>query len=399
MFDVVKLTDLLAVSAPGDLHLPQFNYTEPFVPTAAGESLAMDASLSQGFAFSALFQSSLVSSTSLGMSLLQRSVSEASSSEHASFIGFSWGPAADAFNLVDSETRREECAGNYAKPISMRSLQASQSIPTHFGGKAQNTPIPNSHRFSTPIRYPTATPYTNSAQTGTIRRSAPRRTVSDREAMKQLVDCVGMSARKKVLESGRKPRVLTSFTRNGSSSRKELRFVSSPIPLPDYNAPSPVNDLSRRQKSTSLGGVDISIPNGDHNGSLSVTEDTESEGPPSPSPRPGSAMSRRSTTPTLTSVASQRLGLASLSLNGGNFAAQNSGFRMDVNVPSDQGLNAAQNDHHAEALSANRQTATTASYTPSEFDGLEERHAVLMRDIGELEERLSNLTSLMKRPV
>jgi hypothetical protein len=361
----------------------------------------MDASLSQGFAFSALFQSSPVSSTSLGMSLLQRSVSEASSSsEHASFIGFSWGPPADVFNLVDSESLRDQRPGNYANPISMPSLQASQSILTHFGGKVPSTPIPNSHRFSTPIRYPTATPYTNSARTGTIRRSAPRRTVSDREAMKQLIDCVSMSARKKVLESGRKPRVLTSFTRGGSSSRKELRFVSSPIPLPDYNAPSPVNDLSRRQQSTSL-GVDISIPNGDHNGSLSVTEDTESEGPPSPSPRPGSAMSRRSTTPTLTSITSQRLGFASLSVNGGNFAAPNSGFRMDANVPSDQGP--ARNDHHAETnkvLSANRPRATTvSSYTPSEFDDLEERHAVLMRDIGELEERLSNLTSLMKRTV
>ena len=361
----------------------------------------MDASLSRGFAFSALFQSSSVSSTSLGMSLLQRSVSEASSSsEHASFIGFSWGPPADVFNLVDSESLRDQRAGKYANPINMPSLQASQSILTHFGGKVQSTPIPNSHRFSTPIRYPTATPYTNSARTGTIRRSAPRRTVSDREAMKQLVDCVSMSARKKVLESGRKPRVLTSFTRSGSSSRKELRFVSSPIPLPDYNAPSPVNDLSRRQQSTSLGGVDISIPSGDHNGSLSVTEDTESEGPPSPSPRPGSAMSRRSTTPTLTSITSQRLGFASLSVNGGNFAAPNSGFRTDANFPSNQGL--ARNDHHAEtnkALSANRPRATTvSSYTPS-VDNLEEQHAVLMRDIGELEERLSNLTSLMKRTV
>lgn len=359
----------------------------------------MGSSLSQGFAFSALFQSSSASTTSLGISLLQRSVSEASSSsEHASFIGFSWGPPADEFNLVDSESLPDQCAGNYANPIGMRSLQASQSILTHFDGKVQSTPIPNSHRFSTPIRYPTATPYTNSARTGTIRRSAPRRTVSDREAMKQLVDCVSMSARKKVLESGRKPRVLTSFSRGGSSSRKELRFVSSPIPLPDYNAPSPINDLSRRQRSTSFGGVDLSIPNGDHNGSLSVTEDTESEGPPSPSPRPGSAMSRRSTTPTLTSITSQRLGFASLSVNGGNVAAPNPDFHMDANVPSDQGLNAARHAETNTGLSANRPRArTVSSYTPSEFDDLEERHAVLMRDIGELEDRLSNLTSLMKR--
>lgn len=358
----------------------------------------MDGSLSQGFAFSALFQSSSVSSTSLGMSLLQRNVSEASSSsEHASFIGFSWGPPADAFNLVGSESLCDQYAGNYTNPIRMRSLQANQSILTHFGARVQSTPISNSQRFSTPIRYATATPYSNLPRTGTIRRSAPRRTVSDREAMKQLVDCVGMSARKKVLESGRKPRVLTSFTRSGSSSRKELRFVSSPIPLPDYNAPSPVNDISRWQRSASSGGVDISIPNGDHDGSLSITEDTESEGPPSPSPRPSSAMSRRSTTPTLTSVTSQRLGF---SLNGGNSVAVN---HKDGNTASDQGVNAAQNVHHAEtnkALPATRpRTSTVSSSTPSEFDDLEERHAVLMRDIGELEERLANLTWMMKRTV
>lgn len=350
----------------------------------------IDASLSQGFAFSELFQSSSLPSASLGVSLLQRSVSEASSSsDHAAFIGFSWGPPADAFNVVDSGVLHDQHSRNYARtpnPVRIPPPQLSQ------GGRVQSTPIPNAHRFSTPIRFTTTTPFSSIPRTGTIRRSAPRRALSDREAMKQLVDCVGMSARNKVLESGRKPRVLTSFTRSGSSSKRELRFVSSPIPLPDYNALSPINDLSKRQHgSASLGRIDVSISNGDHN--LSVTEDAESEGPPSPSPRPGSALSRRSTTPTLTSMASQRLGF---SLNGGNPVAMTS---VDGYLTAGQ---MAQKDHQAETKNKvppiDRPGATTvSSSTPSIFDDLEDRHTILMRDIGELEERLSNFTLMMKR--
>ncbi|KAF8335131.1 kinase-like protein [Amanita rubescens] len=404
VFDGIDWDALPSLSAPADLHLPQFSYTGPFIPGQGEEAPEMDASLSQGFAFSALFQSSSLPSTSLGISLLQRSVSEASSSsDHAAFIGFSWGPPADAFNVVDSGSPHDQHLRNYEKtpnPVRFQPPQLSQSILSHLGARVQSTPIPNAHRFSTPIRYATTTPFSSIPRTGTIRRSAPRRALSDREAMKQLVDCVGMSARNKVLESGRKPRVLTSFTRSGSSSRKELRFVSSPIPLPDYNALSPINDLSKRQHgSASLGRIDVSISNGDHNGSLSLTEDAESEGPPSPSPRPGSAMSRRSTTPTLTSMASQRLGF---SLNGGNPVATTSGFPVDGYLTAGQNNHMAEKDYQTEtknkASSINRLGATTvSSSTSSIFDDLEERHTLLMRDIGELEERLSNFTLLMKR--
>ncbi|THU80380.1 kinase-like protein [Dendrothele bispora CBS 962.96] len=90
-----------------------------------------------------------------------------------------------------------------------------------------STPFPSGHHddnggsgYQTPYRAQTLPRV--AAGGGTL----PRRRVSDREAMRQLVDCVGLSARKKVLESGRKPRLLLDgiFT-GGKGRRKELRFV------------------------------------------------------------------------------------------------------------------------------------------------------------------------------
>ena len=116
---------------------------------------------------------------------------------------------------------------------------------------------------------------TPAASTTTLRRTrtAPRRAVSDREAMRQLVDCIGLSARKKVLEAGRTPRVVATTT------TKSLRFATL--------------DFTNGDSALAL--------------ALAATSDEESDGadaPPSPSPspgpRPGSAMSRRSVTPTAT---------------------------------------------------------------------------------------------------
>ncbi|KAK2467665.1 hypothetical protein APHAL10511_000520 [Amanita phalloides] len=400
IFGGVDWNALSSLPAPVDLHLPQFTYIEPQPISSQPELLQPDESHSQGFAFSALFQSSSDSTTSLGVSLLQRSVSEASpSSDRASFIGFSWGPPLDAFNVVDSEeSPPDQSPFNNMKtpyPIRIPSLQADQSVLGRFG-RVQSTPVPNSHRFSTPIRYAAAlTPYSTSIpRTGTIRRSAPRRTVSDREAMKQLVDCVGMSARKKVLESGRKPRVLTSFSRGSSSSKKELRFVTSPIPLPDYSAPSPTN----RQRSASLGGVVIENTDGTYNGGFSGTEDTESEGPPSPSPRPGSAMSRTSATPTVSSMTSQRVGITSLSLNGGNSVVLDAGLsKVNHSHGVSQDIRTIYRTEIGGQARSRRRATTVSSSAPSIFDDLEDRHALLMRDIGELEERFSNITWLVNR--
>ncbi|PPQ76943.1 hypothetical protein CVT24_009032 [Panaeolus cyanescens] len=245
-----------------------------------------------------------------------------------SFIGFSWGPPMDAF--PSSSPASTPIPGNAAELMGEKSMlsfappefgfpgvastprppskvQTSHETPLPVFSGQRNTNIlsvPSRHAFSTPRPLPAAfmTPlrFTNTPvpggtgyvpgsvlRTGTVRRTLPRRSVSDREAMKMLVDCVGMSARKKVLESGRKPRLLDGFggrfsgnvrfngsgnqsgsgqavgngdgtrsrSRSGSTadlkrqgSWKELRFDPTvpPIPKPDYSGAQSHSGRSRR---------------------------------------------------------------------------------------------------------------------------------------------------------
>lgn len=187
--------------------------------------------------------------------------------------------------------------------------------------------------------------------------------VSDHEVMKQLINCVGMSARKKVLESGRKPRILTMFdvsskggggsmgSQTGSAGtgfkssvggygtlRKELRFNRFTMPIPglDYSAVNSSKsrgvmalepsrngnrDNDKRKPLGTMDDSDIYYYSQEYNAkanpkpsryspsSSSTSNDSEGGHPPSPSPspRPGSAMSmmsmtmlsQRSRTPTI----------------------------------------------------------------------------------------------------
>ena len=120
--------------------------------------------------------------------------------------------------------------------------------------------------------------------------------------MRQLVDCIGLSARKKVLAAGRTPRGSTL----GPSRIKSLRFATEPPESLDFAeaarySPSDGAGAWRDDDSSKLDGTAVFA--------LDVSGEDESDGAsasdappsPSPSPRPGSAMSmlsRRSTTPT-----------------------------------------------------------------------------------------------------
>lgn len=214
--------------------------------------------------------------------------------------------------------------------------------------------IPSTHlnAFTTPIRPYNLSPYHTLPRPSTIRCTASRRAVSDREAMQQLVDCIGMSARKKVLASGRKPRVLDSFSRNSASTiRKELRFGPPPIvPTKSFD-------------STDFPPVSASL---DLDGS-----ESGSEGPPSPSPspRPGSAMStlsRRSVTPTTTvSYSARHLGIPSTSQSV--ISQDTSGLYSRVEWRDD-------------AISL-----------------LEERNTALLSRLGEIQLRLDDLRATIER--
>ncbi|KAG6888599.1 hypothetical protein C0995_007118 [Termitomyces sp. Mi166 len=337
VFRGVDWTNLPAQQAPSDLDLPQFTYTEPgsLAPSPAPAGY-QDETHSQGFAFSALFQSSTASS-SPGLSILRsksspdppRPIEEDAT---ASFIGFSWGPTLDAFPVPQNDEDLEGHTLSYMDtPRPLRTLSTyltpnSAFITPRFSAHA--TPRPGGHdKFTTPVRPSGLPPPGTLMRTGTVRRTGERRNVTDREAMKQLVDCVGMSARKKVLESGRKPRLLTrsgSTTANGAPTRKELRFTTDPIPIPSPNLvdTAPGTDSGAKAKVASPPRSRVAVPpksilvnNHNQPAAWSGSEDTDSEDPPSPSPtpRPGSAMSilsRRSGTPTISSARIGTMGTA-----------------------------------------------------------------------------------------
>ncbi|KAJ3865682.1 kinase-like protein [Lentinula novae-zelandiae] len=397
---------------PSNLHLPQFTYSIPEAKVDTSERLSEE--FSQPFAFSALFQSSAASS-SPGLSIFHDTPSfkgsgplSESSTSAASFIGFSWGPTKDAFpDMHMSESAENEQRSptglspaplpNLPQPSSNIARLTTPSIPSH------------AHAFSTPVRPTTdllATPYyaqtlPRSLGSNAVRRTVTRRAVSDREAMKQLVDCIGMSARKKVLESGRKPRILTSFAnRTGTvTRRKELRFVhdadlssiSSRYPKAGYelSAHSSGSGISR------IFGTGIQDGNGgsESGDGLTTGSDTEgdtsmgtySEAPPSPSPspRPGSAMSmmsmmsKRSGTPTLTSTFSQRLG-GTPSITSRSY----SNSALLVPAPSISLSNPGTSRRNRTT------TSVTISFEHETLDELEMKHAAIMEDISVLEKRL-----------
>ncbi|TFK19767.1 kinase-like protein [Coprinopsis marcescibilis] len=304
-FHGINWSTLPSQSAPEDLHLPQFTYAQP-EPAPKGSPMVADPSaeeqFSQGFAFSAFFQSSHASS-SPGMSFLRNSTTPRPASRismrddpSSAFIGFSWGPTLDAFP-DQPQLSPEWKAANFTLPHTTPTPFRKMSVVHPTPGQQYLTPAyttsslatPNrytSHAFITPVKPYASSPMHTIQRTSTLRRTAGKRNVSEREAMKQLVEAIGMSARKKVLESGRKPRFLTksnlgytatrrrsgstssnhslnrqpslksvkseefppassqtaaaaattgnSNNANGGTLRKELRF-SAPIPMPNYN--------------------------------------------------------------------------------------------------------------------------------------------------------------------
>lgn len=367
--------------APQNLHLPQFTYTEPanLTPAPAGVQPDHEDTHSQGFAFSALFQSSNGSSSSPGLSILR-----SRSSPHparpveeditASFIGFSWGPTLEAFPTQDFLGHSDHSSDNMNTPRPLRLPSTYLTPNPSYITPRWSSSRPSTNRYSTPIR-PSAivamTPLQTLQRTSTIRRTGAKRDVSDREAMKQLVDCVGMSARKKVLESGRKPRVLTSFSRSGTL-KKELRFLPSSISVPDYGDSNPVSaSVQPRAKPKP-----ILINNNHHHAISSGSEDTDSEGPPSPSPspRPGSAMSiisRRSGTPT---VSSTRMGMSTILLGIPRSASGRSlsfSRSIDLSLPE----------------------ATVENLT---FEEMEDKLASMLSDIRGMEAKLQHVTNMIR---
>ena len=270
---------------PPALHLPLFTYNEdlsgapaPRLPDPAQEpSSSSTIATSAPFAFSAFFQPSEDGNSGSPAALpALRSTSSSSILREESesfFIGFSWGPTADAFPD--------------APPPPATAPTPRVLVP--------QTPLDiASFEFKTPMRR-IGTNTSTGARPSTLRRTgtrtAPRRAVSDREAMRQLVDCIGLSARKKVLESGRTPRLARTTT----TATKSLRFASL-----DFTTTNGDSGTLSSALALALAASDDEHEESD--GASACTSDAPPSPSPSPGPRPGSAMSRRSVTPVTTQL-------------------------------------------------------------------------------------------------
>ena len=398
-------------TAPSNLHLPQFTYAEPanVSPVPPGFQPQSEDTHSQGFNFSALFQST-VASSSPGLSvLLSRSSQPPRASDEdniTSFIGFSWGPALDAFPAQESHRiSTSTLDSNTPRPIRLPSTYLTPN--TNFVSPPwpiQTDAIPN--RYTTPMRPTALTPFQTLQRTGTARPSTLRRSVSDREAMKQLVDCVGMSARKIVLQSGRKPRILRSFSSSGSLKlKKDLGFV---IPLQDYgNTSSTSYTTSSGDTGTLMTGATSQFTSAllqgrpkenDNEIQVSGSEDTtDTEGPPSPSPtpRPSSSMSilstRRAGTPTIGSM---------------RIVSQGSTITMSLGVPrsasvrsmrsSSLSFNRSFGGETSPGLLPHQESDTDKARGVPTMGELEKRLERLMADMRSLEEKLGRLRQMAK---
>ncbi|KAF8521106.1 kinase-like domain-containing protein, partial [Hysterangium stoloniferum] len=216
--EYVDWNSLRQKNPPSNLHLPHFTYS-----TAAPDHLENGSQpkveepgvlcneseqFSRPFEFSALFKSSQSFSGPSFLEAAQISTPPSNINRAtSSFIGFSWGPRINALNPPST---------NAEMPPPILHQETANPTPRPTNALRSTNPLPllgvdaNNLRFLTPIRrtsLPIVHGHTVSIPRtiGTGRRIQGRRILSDREAMQQLVECVGLSAHKKVLESGKKP--------------------------------------------------------------------------------------------------------------------------------------------------------------------------------------------------
>ena len=245
------------------------------------------------FAFSAFFQpSEEFNSGSPALSALRTASNSILREEAESFfIGFSWGPTDDAFPDTPLTTPPTP------SPAALRMRNAHHApvpqTPLDIARSELKTPM---RRISTTTATGMGTGTGTIPRPSTLRRTrtAPRRTVSDREAMRQLVDCIGLSARKKVLDSGRTPRSALARAKT-----KTLRFATH-APLDFANG-----DSGTLSSALALALATSDDDDDESDGASAGTSDAPPSPSPSPGPRPGSAMSmlsRRSATPVSTQL-------------------------------------------------------------------------------------------------
>ncbi|GJJ14010.1 hypothetical protein Clacol_008267 [Clathrus columnatus] len=309
-FQYMNWESLHEQQPPDRLHVPQFTYSVTATERLGnnGEDQGYDESseqYTQPFQFSVLFQSS---QTIPGASFLQNTPLPSKNNNNLTsvnaFIGFSWGPRLSVFTTATTTAHsvpdlrsqtilhREPVLLTPRPPSVIRSRSAFVP-PTQTTSQPFITPI---RRTSLPFSqggYGNVTTLQRTTFQGTGQSTKEIRPLSDREAMQQLVDCVGMSAHKKVLASGKKPRFLQTLGSQKGSKGARLLF----------------NPLAAMTNTN----INTNTPSDGY--ASGASSETESQ-PASPTPRPSSALSRngwggrstpslmagRSTTPTLTFI-------------------------------------------------------------------------------------------------
>ena len=194
------------------------------------------------------------------------------------FVGFSWGPRSNAFDVVINTSHTPLREVHNAPENIDRHVPPTISRPINrplFDVRFSEPPA-TVNRFATPVRPPMPQAHSTIPRTiGFPASLRPTRVVSDREALRQMINCVSASARKKVLESGRKPRFISLLRRPSSAASLQVERERPKIP-------------SLRLKTDATETIVV------RRGELNASDSMDGSAPPSPSPRPGSSMSRRS---------------------------------------------------------------------------------------------------------
>lgn len=158
--------------------------------------------------------------------------------DDAEWDGFTWGPTLDAFDpaisigLLPDDSIHRPLATSTSPPTVGLGITRSAQTPL------RPTTLDSRDSYRTPLRpSPVLSGSTATGGLSTVRRSRSR-PISEQRQLQEMVDCVGLSARRRVLESGRKPRllVLKRFDSEASGQRTiifDLPRVAAGLLQPD----------------------------------------------------------------------------------------------------------------------------------------------------------------------
>lgn len=210
------LNTVSAGKRPHSLVLPQFEYDLPSLAPDPPQQESQ--SVSKGFAFSAFFESSKDDTNSaLGnLTFLRPTSPQSMAPSHtaASYIGFSWGPRIDAFDVPAQ--RPSYPFQPTATPLAPSKILSTLALPPPLHHVATYSAPPQPHhshlpQFATPIRPASAQALMHPPSTirrtigGTARKAGSVRAVGELEALRAMGDCIRASARKRINGSEGRP--------------------------------------------------------------------------------------------------------------------------------------------------------------------------------------------------